>query len=76
MTMATNVSPFVSQSTGGGLGAWDHCPGPYKSPDVALSPILLPFTIDDHIVLLLPEVPLCWDAIGYTWLGSAPKLRY
>lgn len=41
----------------------DHCPGPYKTHGVPLSPTPLPLATDDHVLLLLPpEVPLCWDA--------------
>ena len=46
----------------------EHCPCPYKIHSVALSPAPLPLATDDHVLLLLPELPLCWDALGWALL--------
>jgi len=77
MAMAVNVLPFVSQSTGDDLLAVDHCPCPYKIPTVALSATPLPLAADDHVLLLMPQLPLCWDALGCTLLprGVCDHLR-
>ncbi|XP_074895782.1 LOW QUALITY PROTEIN: uncharacterized protein LOC142036489 [Buteo buteo] len=56
--MAINVLPFVSRRTGGDFVARDHCPGPYKVHSVALSATPRALAADDHILLLLPELPL------------------
>ena len=43
----------------------DHGSHPYKFHRVAFLPILLPLATADRVLLLLPELPLCWDALGW-----------
>ena len=62
--MTVKVLPSVSQSTGGDIVSEDHCLCLYKIPTVAWSATPLPLAADNLVLLLLPELPMCCDALG------------
>ena len=72
MATAVNVLPSVSQTTAGDLVVLDCYLCPDKIPTVAWSATPLPPGAHDHVLLLLAELPVCCDALGWALLPDLP----
>ncbi|XP_049662538.1 uncharacterized protein LOC126041209 [Accipiter gentilis] len=60
--------------TGGEFVAQDHCRGLFKIHSVALSATPQALAADDHVLLLLPELPLCWSSLVQAALTQPPSV--